>query len=50
MGLRMNLDNNNYKYNFTKTLYFEEEMFVAGMEGYVDYQNWVKLKLVPGRY
>jgi len=29
---------------------FEEEMLVAGMEGYVDYQERVKYKLIPGIY
>ncbi|MCK5793853.1 MAG: hypothetical protein KAH12_04060, partial [Anaerolineales bacterium] len=50
MGLRMNLDNNNYMYNSTITLPFKEDMLMAGMEGYADYQNRVKYKLIPGIY
>jgi len=46
----MNLDNNNYMCNFNITLPFEEEMLVAGMDGYGDYQNRVKYKLIPGIY
>jgi protein-S-isoprenylcysteine O-methyltransferase Ste14 len=29
---------------------YEEEMLVAGMEGYIDYQSRVKYKLIPGIY
>lgn len=29
---------------------YEEEMLVAGMDGYEDYQQRVKYKLIPGIY
>ena len=29
---------------------FEEDMLLAGMEGYADYQSRVKYKLIPGIY
>jgi len=46
----MNQDNNNYMCNFNSTLPFEEEMLVAGMDGYGGYQNRAKYKLIPGIY
>jgi protein-S-isoprenylcysteine O-methyltransferase Ste14 len=31
-------------------IHFEEDMLVKGMDGYSDYQNRVKYKLIPGIY
>ena len=37
-------------YSLVFRIKFEEEMLIAGMEGYEDYQARVKFKLFPGIY